>query len=71
MEERVILDIMYDLGIPHGPYPESCRSISLYLALEKLGDGVGGGEVGWGWLVFARFKDWQSQLITKVFRSLP
>ena len=49
MEERVILDIMYDLGIPHGPYPESCRSISLYLALEKLGDGVGvgGGVDGW------------------------
>ena len=45
MEDRVKLDIMYDLGIPRGPYPESCRSISLYLALEKLGDGVGGG--GW------------------------
>ena len=52
MEERVILDIMYDLGIPHGPYPESCRSISLYLALEKLGDGVGvGGWVGGSFLL--------------------
>ena len=31
--------------------------------LEKLGDGVGGG----GWLVFARFKDWQSQSIHMKF----
>ena len=45
MEDRVILDIMDDLGGPQGPYPETFRSISLFLALEKLGDGVGGG--GW------------------------
>ena len=57
MEERVILDIMYDLGIPHGPYPESCRSISLYLALEKLGEGVGGGRWVGGRLFFAKIKD--------------
>ena len=33
--------------------------------LEKLGGGGGGGPSGGvgGWLVFAKIKDWQSQLI--------
>ena len=36
---------------------------------EKLGDEVGGWGWVWGWLVFARIKDWQSQSIIQKFSS--
>ena len=53
LEDRVILDNMSDLGISRGTHPESFRSISLCLPLEKLGDWQ-----GWGWLFFTKNKDW-------------